>query len=293
MSSAADPGDDTDAGEIEEFELTEGKPLTNLVERRAKKNQDLGILVTDYHNRRGTGKSILTLKLAVAINNLTGGDHPFTREMAHLDPEPFQNAYTDLPKRVPLVLDEAEKDLNKYQAASEVSRAMREIMSMGRIEEKYVIVNLPANRHIGDDLKALFDVWILVQERGRALVHFLPGQPYSGNVLTKKKQILHWEDIAKSHEVRDIYRYLTEEKIAHLQNEGDGDDWVTQEEARDMVERAKREVRKDTRNHIIRSLYHGTDLTQSQIAESLPSGDGVPDDLSVSQEHISDILKNA
>jgi hypothetical protein len=176
----------------------------------------------------------------------------------------------ELPKGSALVLDEAEAGLSKYEAASAVNKAMRELVSMGRIREKYLVLNLPASSELDRDLKALCDWWFMVQSKGRALGHFLRWNPYSEEPRTPKTETWEWSDIPESSDLRNVYDYLTSEKLAHLRGEREeSSQRITATEAKNMVEKAKGEARTETRNELLSSVYESTDVTQKELANSV------------------------
>ncbi|SMP35772.1 hypothetical protein SAMN06265347_1331, partial [Halobellus salinus] len=108
--------------------LPDGYPFTRLYRKRVANNQDLAVLVSDHQNRRGTGKTVLSLKLAALMDRTEEG---LTPEKVAIDPSELTESYVELPKGSALVLDEAEAGLNKYEAGSAVNKAMRELVSMG------------------------------------------------------------------------------------------------------------------------------------------------------------------
>ncbi|SNZ18358.1 hypothetical protein SAMN06269185_3344 [Natronoarchaeum philippinense] len=248
----------------EEFELSEGTPLYELVQRRKKKNQDLVVIVSDYHNRRGTGKSILSCKLADAFDETAEG---LTTEKATLDAHEMVEAYVGQPKQSGLVLDEAEAGLSKYESGSSVNKAVREVVSMGRIEEKYLVLNLPASAELDRDLKALCDVWVLVLRRGLALVHFLKYNPYGEHPMAEKKQLIEWSDIPGSHRVREVYNHLTDRKRAHLRGDDSDGGFVRKKEMEEAVEKSEKEAERETRDALIKKMARETDLTNADIGD--------------------------
>ena len=247
--------------------LPDGYPFTKLYRKRVANSQDLAVLVSDHQNRRGTGKTVLSLKLAALMDRTEEG---LTPEKVAIDPSELTEAYVELPKGSALVLDEAEAGLNKYEAGSAVNRAMRELVSMGRIREKYLVLNLPASSELDRDLKALCDFWYMIQSKGTALGHFLRWNPYSEEPRTPKTETWEWSDIDEDDPVREVYDYLTDEKLAHLRGERDeSSQRISASEAQSMIEEAKSEAETETRNELLRSFYSQSELelTQSDLAE--------------------------
>mgnify|MGYP002763361130 FL=1 len=252
---------------VQASELPDGYPFTSLYRKRVAENQDLAIIISDHQNRRGTGKTIFSLKLASLMDRTEEG---ITTEKVAVGPDQLLEAYMDLPKGSALVLDEAEAGLSKYEAASGVNKAMRELVSMGRIQEKYLVLNLPASSELDRDLKALCDFWFMVQNKGRALGHHLRWNPYSEQPRTPKTEPWEWTDIPESSELRDVYDYLTSEKLAHLRGERDeSSQRITATEAKSMVEEAKEEARTETRNELLNNVYSSLDVTQGELGSAV------------------------
>lgn len=266
---------------IEENSLPDGYPFTKLYRKRVANNQDLAVIVSDHQNRRGTGKTILSLKLASLMDRTEAG---LTKEKVAINPDELTEAYIELPKGSALVLDEAEAGLSKYEAASAINRAMRELVSMGRIREKYLVLNLPASSELDRDLKALCDFWFMIQSKGRALGHHLRWNPYSEEPRTPKTEPWEWSDIAEDDPLRNIYDYLTEEKMAHLRGERDGSSQrIPASDVTEMVEKAKEEASTTTRNELLRTLYDDLDVTQGDLGNAV----------GLSRSRVADILSES
>lgn len=244
-----------------------GTPLHDLYERRVKHESDLVVVVSDYHNRRGTGKTVLSLKLAAGMDRT---DEGLTKGKVSLSPQEVREAYAEQPLGSALVLDEAEAGISNRSAMTNVNKAMREIMSMGRVEQKYLILNAPASSHIDKSVRELADVWMVVQRRGRALVHFLEYNPYGNQPLSKKVQNFEWSDIETGTELNEVYKYLTKEKRKRIGGE-EGGGYIERSEHEDAVEKAVKKAKKEKRNELIRSIYNESDIdaSQNQLADAV------------------------
>jgi hypothetical protein len=243
-------------------------PFGQLYRKRVRANSDLSVIVSDRANRRGTGKTVFSLLLAHKMDRT---DEGLTEEKVAINPQELAEAYTQLPRGSALVLDEAEAGLSKYRAGSAVNMAMRELISMGRIEEKYVVINLPASSELDRDLKALCSWWMLVEEKGLAKSHPLNWNPYSEEPRTPRmKDSWTWDDIPREHDLREVYDYLTQEKQRHLAGEANSSaQRIKASEVDGMVEKARSETESKTRNQLLTTIYRGTGLTQSELAESV------------------------
>jgi hypothetical protein len=247
--------------------LPESYEFTKLYRKRVANNQDLTIIISDHQNRRGTGKTVLSLKLASLLDRTEEG---ITTEKVAINPEQLVDAYTEQPKGSALVLDEAEAGLSKYRAGSGVNMAMRELVSMGRIEEKYLILNLPASSELDRDLKALCDFWYMVQQKGVALGHHLNWNPYSEEPRTPRTNRWEWTDIPEGTGLREVYNHLTQKKREHLRGESEASSQrLSQSEVQDRVEKAKSTAETEVRNDLLTQVYQNSGLTQEELASSV------------------------
>jgi len=241
--------------------------LKSLYEKRVKQNRDLTVLITDDSNERGTGKTTLALKLARLFDRTEEG---VTTDKVTLQAQNLKQSYSDLPKGSALILDEAEAELSKYRASSNINKAIRDLISQGRVLEKYTLFTAPASGAVDNDLKSLFDVWILVQRRGRAVVHYCDYNPYRGHPLFKQKEPIEWSDI-KDNDLRDVYDALSDEK----------EDRLYGRDREDEEDEIPDEVQKEARNNLIERLYENNDsMSQKQVADAV----------GLSRSRVADIL---
>lgn len=262
------------------IELPDGYPFTRLYQKRRANNQDLVTIVSDHQNRRGTGKTVFSLKIAAGMDRTETG---LTTGKVAIDVDELIDAYIEQPKGSALVLDEAESGLSKYEAGTQINRAMREMVAMGRVQEKYLVLNLPASSELDRDLKALCDFWFMIKNKGVALGHHLNWNPYSEEPRTPRTEEWHWSDIEEGTHLRDVYDYLHDEKMAHLRGEKDGSSQrLAPQEVDSIVEEAEQQASTETRNELIQSFYEIDELTQKDIAEAAE----------LSRSRIADILSD-
>lgn len=259
--------------------LPDGYGLSELYEKRQRNDQDLLIVVSDWHNRRGTGKSVVSLRLAHALDDTEEG---ITGEKATLSVPDLTDAYVEQPKRSALVLDEAEAGVSKYEAGTRTNKAMRKLVSMGRIEQKYVIANLPNSGEMDRDLRALADVWVIVKSKGSAEVNIMGWNPWGEHPIVADQHTLAWDDIPKDHSLRDVYDDLTAEKRRRLRGGGGETELVRADEVEERVERAAEDAERETRNKLLSELYQEADLTQKELANAA----------GLSRSHVGNILSD-
>ncbi|WP_353635645.1 hypothetical protein ABSL23_17390 (plasmid) [Halobacterium sp. NMX12-1] len=243
-----------------------------------RQNRDLVILVTDSSNDRGTGKTTLSLRLAAGMDRTEDG---LTDEKVALDPHELSQSYSEKPLGSGLALDETELGLDKYRSGSAVNKAIRELVSTGRVLEKYLVMNAPADHLIDSDLKTLVDVWVLVERRGFANVYRMDWEPHRSHELTHDMGTLEWGPIPSGSDLQGVYDTLAEEKQRRLDGE-EGDGFVRREEAREMVKNAKEEVKTNMRNEYIHRL---SEYGMSQV--------DVGDIVGLSRSRVSQILSAA
>lgn len=269
-------------------------PLHELFAERVREGQDLAIVVTDYHARRGTGKTVASLQLAEGMDQGDG----MTEQKATNKPEKLRNMYVANPNRTSLVLDEGEIGASKYDASSKTNKALRQILSIGRVKEKYFIVNLPDLDMLDPEVRKLLDVWVLMLDKGVGLVHFLGQNPYSNKsqILKHQKGIIQFNDIQDGTRLRDVYDHLTEEKLQHMDGD-EGEQFVPQADHEEALRQAREQARQDMRDELIRDIYTelsdlpDRDLSTVQrfngISQSMLAGA-----LDLSQQQISNIVND-
>jgi len=274
----------------------EPHPLHDLYDRRVRNQQDLVILIDDFHSRRGTGKTIASLQLGEAMDQ-NGG---LTTDNVTLEPGELRNMYATLPRQSTVILDEGELGASNREAMSVLNRALREIMSIGRVEQKYVIINTPDKAFIDKHIRQLADVWITMLAKGIGLIHYFKRQPYAkggdGALLNEKKGLIEFNDVQKDTRLRDVYNYLTRQKQKHIDGEG-GKSMVPKSKVQERLEQARQEVRDETRHEIIRDVYERLGDLDEDDWPRMKRGGGVSqamlgEAVGLSQQQIGNIVRN-
>jgi hypothetical protein len=273
----------------------EGHPLHDLYERRIRNQQDLVIIIDDFHSRRGTGKTIASLQLGEAMDQ-NGG---LTTDNATLEPGKLRNMYSTLPKKSALILDEGELKASNREAMTVLNRALREIMSIGRVEEKYVIINTPDKGFIDTDIRKLADVWLTMLGKGKGLIHHLKRNPYAkggnGALLNEKQGLITFKDVKRGTRLRDVYNHLTARKQEHIGGDS-GKSMVPEKEVQKRLEKAREETRKETRNEIIQDVYERLGNLEEDDYTRMKRGGGISqamlgEALGLSQQQIGNIVR--
>jgi hypothetical protein len=262
----------------------DGTWLQEEFEEVLEENRDIIFLIDDLYGRRGTGKTIASLQLGNSIDQTPEG---LTWEKCSLRPEEIRNAYETQPKGSALVLDEAEWGASNRNAMSKTNQMLREIFSMGRVEQKYIIVNAPIKGFIDRDIQKLSTAWVSMVRRGRALVHEFRWEAYSEQLLTPKKQWLDFYDIPRDHELRTVYNKLTREKRKIIRG-GEGGGYVPRDEHNEALASARKETRKEVRNEIIQGVLQHPEHQESNHINQRTVGESV----GLTQQAVSNIIRN-
>lgn len=242
-----------------------GQPLHRLFDQIVRDKRDIIVIIDDAKGRRGTGKTVASIQLANAMDQTPEG---LTWEKCSLQPEEIRNAYANQPKRSGLILDEAEFGASNRSAMTNTNKALREIMSMGRVEEKYLVVNAPIKEFIDTDIQKLADVWISMKRKGYGVVHFLEWNPYAKRLFHPKKQYIEFDDIPRGTNLRDVYNKLTKEKRRRIGGE-EGTAYITESDHQDDLEKARKQARQDHRDECIRRIaeHPETDLPDRVVGD--------------------------
>jgi hypothetical protein len=245
----------------------DGTFLNDIFGKVLKENRDIIMIVTDHRGRRGTGKTIASLNMA---SNLDQTEEGLVFSKCSLDVEEIRNAYTSQPPGSALVLDEIEQAAGNRDAMTVTNRALREIMAMGRVEQKYVICNVPIKGFVDTDILKLCDVWISMTRRGRGLVHHLKWEPYMEKLFTEKKQWMEFQDIDQGTQLRKVYNKLSREKRNRISGE-EGKKFLPLEEHEHELKMARKDARKDMRDELVTGVYENPeiDVTQQELADAI------------------------
>jgi hypothetical protein len=258
----------------------EGCPLAKLYRKRIAQGRDLTVIVSDWNLERGSGKTTLALRLAQAADRTDAG---ITPDKATISAESLADAYTSEPEGSALLLDEAEAGISNRRAMSGVNEAMRQVVGMGRVEQKYLFLTTPGVHQIDSDIRAMADVWILVREVGRAQMYRVRFNPFDGRALTDNWGVLRWPD-ARPAETDPTYKELTRQKRAALRGEGDdATGYVDAAEVEETAAKAAEEAERQKRDELLRQIYQqNDDMTQQKLADSV----------GLSRSRVADILSD-
>jgi len=247
--------------------LPEDCPLGKLHRKRVAQGRDLTVLVSDWNLERGSGKTTLALRLADACDRTEDG---LTSDKATLSAPELTDAYTRENPGSALVFDEGQAGVSNRRAMSGVNEAVRRIVGMGRVEQKYLFLTAPGVHQIDSDIRAMCDVWVFVRELGEAQMFRVRYNPFGNHELTDDWGTLYWTGDLPGNLSR-VYDELTAEKRRRLRGEGeDGEGYIDTEDAEKRVAEATERAERQTRNDLLRRIYENTgDMTQQELADAV------------------------
>jgi len=259
-------------------ELPEDCPLGKLYRKRVAQGRDLTVLIADWNLERGSGKTTLAMRLADACDRTDDG---LTSNKATLSAPELTDAYTSEPRGSALVFDEGQAGVSNRRAMSGVNEAVRRIVGMGRVEQKYLFLTAPGVHQIDSDIRAMCDVWIFVRELGEAQMFRVRYNPFGGHELTDDWGTLTWPGDLPG-DLEHVYNELTDEKRRRLRGKGeDGEGYLEVDEAEEQAEEAAQRAERQTRDELLREVYENSDdMTQAELAEAV----------GLSRSRVADIL---
>ncbi len=242
-------------------------PLGKLYRKRVAQNRDLTVFVADWNLERGSGKTTLALRLASAFDRTDAGVTP---EKATISAEELTAAYTDQPAGSGLVLDEGQADASNRRAMSGVNEALRKIVGMGRVEQKYLVLTAPGVNQVDKDIRNMCDVWVFVRSLGEAQMFRVKYNPFGDHEVTHDWGTLRWSGDLPG-PLQQTYDELTAEKRRRLRGDGDdGEGYVPASELQESVAEAREAAERQTRDELLRQMYQSNDdLTQQKLADSV------------------------
>jgi hypothetical protein len=261
--------------------LSDENPLGKLYRKRVAQSRDLTVLIADWNLERGSGKTTLAMRLAAATDRTDDG---FTNSKATLSAQELTEAYTREPPGSALLLDEGQADASNRRAMSGVNEALRKIVGMGRVEQKYLFLTAPGVHQVDKDIRNMCDVWVFVRKLGEAQMFRVRYNPFGGHELTDDWGTLTWPGDLPD-DLENVYDELTAEKRRRLRGDGDdGDGYVPADEAEQRAAQAAENARQDERNDLLRTMYDNSDsMTQQELADAI----------GLSRSRVADIISQA
>jgi hypothetical protein len=250
-----------------EIKLPDDCPLGKLYRKRVAQNRDFTVLISDWDLERGSGKTTLALRLAAYMDRTAEGVTP---DKATLSAQELTDAYTSQSPGSALVFDEGQAGVSNRRAMSGVNEAMRQIIGMGRVEQKYLCLTSPGVHQIDKDIRNMCDAWIFVRELGEAQMFRVKYNPLGDHELTHDWGTITWSAELPG-QLSTTYDELTKEKRRRLRGNGDnGEGYVDAAEAAESAEKAAEKAERQKRDELLAQIYDNSDdMTQKDLADAV------------------------
>jgi hypothetical protein len=221
-------------------------PFFQQVAKRKAQGRDAKILVTADHGATGVGKSSLAIYLAKMLD--TSADGFNAKEKATLDVPEFLELYDSVEKGSALILDEAEQiDSRRSMSNENVDASFK--WQTRRVNEIIGILTLPDPSVIDKRMEKLADYWINVEARGACRIYEKRIHRTKQSVYYKTLQTLKWPNMDKDPD----YRAMARMKDTLISGE-DEDDYLRRSKVDEMIEKARKEERREARDEWITAL---------------------------------------
>lgn len=232
--------------------------LNRVIENRKQDNRTLLGSIVARDAATGTGKTTLAVQLAKHID-----ENGWTADMATLDPDTYAEKYTseDTPKQSCIILDESEQAADNRRSSSHGNVKLSHLWATMRYREVYSLTTLPSASMLDKRLKELADLYIVVVERGVAVVYQTKVDDTEGENYLRRLHRVRWQPLDDDPE----YQKLTEKKAERMENYGENYAYGDDEEKIDP-DQVRHEAEMEKRNELIRRMdEHG--YMQKEIAE--------------------------
>jgi len=245
---------------VEGWQLDPECPLHQLFLERMENDRDLKIIITAKDAETGVGKSTAGFALAASWHPVYTGESWSADEYGSYDIGPYLEQYLSATNGSVLQMEEAEQLDARRGMASENVDFSHYWMAM-RVRQIVSILTLPSTSALDKRLWQLADVWINIEERGKAAVYRIGVNSFNGEMYTKYMHEFEWPDLSGHQEMQKLDR----EKDAKIER-GLGDVGDDAEETP-----SPKEVRREHAKEIAQRMrgWETYDLTGHEIGELL------------------------
>lgn len=244
-------------------ERTNFGTLGRVAKQRLSNDNDIKIIIQGKNSQTGIGKTTLAIELCRYIDE-NGWS---AEEKAYIDVQKYLNNFLDVQKQSALLLDEIGAGADSRRATSHDNVELSQGWQMLRARNVATVATLPSTNMLDPRMLELADYWVLVKKRGLAQPYEIRVNDFNGKVA---RNPLPGEEHIRFYDLPGWdadKNYLDDIKDAKVHS--DGNNMIRQEEHEKKLERAKKDVRKETRDQLIRDFYNSssTDLSYADIGK--------------------------
>jgi hypothetical protein len=158
--------------------------------QRMAAKRDMKIIITSRNGQTGTGKTTLSLWLAMHFDR-----NGFTADKLTVHPYEYGDLYNEVDVGSVLLMDEGEQ-LDSRRSMSNKNVDFWNLWMTMRFRQVTSILTLPTASVLDKRGKELADVWINVTKRGQAICHPITIGDYEGDIATPPTELLHFPDVS-------------------------------------------------------------------------------------------------
>lgn len=190
---------------VEGWQLDPDCPLHQLFLKRMENGRDLKVIITAKDAETGVGKSTAGFALAASWHPIYTDESWSADKYGSYDIAPYLEQYLSAQNGSVLQMEEAEQLDSRRGMASENVDFSHYWMAM-RVRQIVSILTLPSTSALDKRLWQLADVWINVEERGKAAVYRIGVNSFSGDMYTEYVHEFSWPDVSDHPEMKKLDR---------------------------------------------------------------------------------------
>lgn len=243
------------------MKATDFGTLGREAKRRLNNDNDIKIIVQGKNSQTGIGKTTFAIELCRFIDE-NGWD---AKEKAFIDIQNYLNSFLDMEPKSALLLDEIGTQADSRRATSTDNVELSQGWQMLRARNIATVATLPSTNTLDPRMLELADYWVLVKSRGIAQPFEIRVNDFNGRVARKPirgEEHIRFVDLPDSDPDKRYLDNIKDEKV----RDG-GMQTIKVAEHRKKLEDAREKAAKKERDRLIRSMYHSTDLSYSDIGD--------------------------
>lgn len=243
--------------------------------RKLSNDNDIKIIIQGKNSQTGIGKTTLAIQLCRFID-----DGWNAKNNAFIDTREYVNAHMDKPKGSALLLDEIEKGADSRRAMSQENVDLSQAWATLRARNIATVCTLPSISMLDNRMLELADYWVLVKRRGWAQPYKVEVNDFNHKIQRKPlpgDQHIRFADLPSGDADKE---HLDTIKDQMLHEEGPGH--IPKPEHKKKLRQAEKSAVKETRNAILKDVYHYSDMSTTDLANL--------DSIEISQQQVSNIV---
>lgn len=242
--------------------------------------RDMRVIISADNSATGVGKTTAAVVLA-KMWDLWGWDV----RKATLDPREYAVLYNNVYPGSVLILDEAEKALERRRSMSNEVLDIGHDFAANRYRQVFGIMTLPSkdmmDARIADKL---CDFWILVQDTGKAAVFKFEENQFTGKVYTKKVETFEWPALDDDRDFQALETKKHERQTNQTQAR-----YIHRSEFEEAKENFWNKASAKTRFDLLSSIYEAAQDSDSKIEVTQTELGEIAD---MSQSNVSKIVNS-